>query len=260
MLFRIAAILLLPLMSVSVYAISNIETQRPGPPPEGWSGHVEFSASGKSGDVDEDRYALGGRLGFRTGSNTVFGVLQSAQTRAQGVKTADESFAHLRGIHQHSDRVASEAFVQFQENEFASLLSRYLAGGGARVALLSREDVVSVYMGLGVFHEWEKTDLRTFTERRETWRLNNYWSVQHKLNEQVNWYSTVYLQPNLDDAEDYRALLDAGLRVRLTGSLHLRVSYNLRHNSSPPRNLLADPVVDRAKTNRHYLTSFMYEF
>ncbi|MFN3714179.1 MAG: YdiY family protein [Alcanivoracaceae bacterium] len=260
MLFRIAAIFLLSLMSVSVYAISNIETQRPGPPPEGWSGNVEFSASGKSGDVEEDRYAIGGRLGFRADKNTIFGVLQAAESRSQGVKTADEAFAHLRAIHQYSERLAGEGFVQFQENEFANLLSRYLAGAGGRFQLLYTEDSYSVYMGLGVFHEWERTDLGTFTDRQKTWRLNNYWSYQHQLNEQVNWYGTLYLQPDMDNVDDYRALLDTGFVVRLTGSLRMRVSYNLRHDSEPPQNLLATPVIDREKTNSQYVTAFMYEF
>ena len=258
--FRITAVFFFLLWQSSAQAISNIESQRPGPPPEGWSGNIEFSASGKSGDVDEDRYAAGGRLGFRAGNNTVFGVLQAAETRSEGVKTADESFAHLRGIHQYSDWFAGEAFVQFQENEFASLLSRYLAGGGGRFKLFSEQDSYSVYMGLGVFHEWEHTDLGTFTDRQKTWRLNNYWSYQHQLNEQVNWYGTLYLQPDIDNFDDYRTLLDTGFVVRLTGSLRMRVSYNLRHDSAPPRNLLAVPVIDREKTNSQYITAFMYEF
>ncbi|MEE4250283.1 MAG: DUF481 domain-containing protein [Alcanivoracaceae bacterium] len=260
MLFRITVLLFLLLCHSSAQAISNIESQRPGPPPEGWSGNIELSASGKSGDVDEDRYAAGGRLGFRAGNNTVFGVLQAAQTRSQGVKTADESFAHLRGIHQYSDHLAGEAFLQYQSNEFASLLSRYLAGAGGRIELFSRPDSYSVYMGLGAFHEWERTDLGTFTERQKTWRLNNYWSYQHQLNEQVNWYGTLYLQPDMEDFDDYRTLVDTGFVVRLTGSLRMKVSYNLRHDSEPPRNLLAVPVVDREKSNSQYITSFMYEF
>ncbi|MDF1629451.1 MAG: DUF481 domain-containing protein [Alcanivoracaceae bacterium] len=258
--FRIAISFFTLLLCSFAHAISNIESQRPGPPPEGWSGNVEFSASGKSGDVEEDRYAVGGRLAFRADKNTAFGVLQASETRSQGVKTADESFAHFRGIHQYSDRLAGEGFLQFQSNEFASLLSRYLAGTGGRFELLSKQDSYSVYVGLGAFHEWERTDLGTFIERQETWRLNNYWSYQHRLNEQVNWYGTLYLQPDVDNFKDYRTLVDTGFVVRLTGSLRMKVSYNLRHDSEPPRNLLAVPVIDREKTNSQYVTTFMYEF
>jgi putative salt-induced outer membrane protein YdiY len=260
MLFRCVLLSLLLSAHSVASAIANIESQRPGPPPEGWSGHLELTASGKSGDVEEDRYGVGGRLGYRVDRNIVFGMLSAAEARSQGVKTADESFAHLRWMHQRSERIALEGFVQFQENAFASLLSRYLAGAGTRIQLMSSPDRYEVYTGLGVFREWEHTDLGTFRERERRWRFNSYWTYKHQLNEQVSWFGTLYFQPDLSDQSDYRMLFDTGLRVRLTGSLHLRLSYNLRHDSDPPRNLLATPVIDRQKTNSQYLTAFLYEF
>ncbi len=260
MFYRFLAVALIIFWQSSAHAISNIESQRPGPPPEGWSGNLEFSASGKSGDVDEDRYGLGGRLTFQRQRNTVFGVLSAAEAKTQGVKSADESFAHLRWIHQRSERVAIESFVQFQQNEFSNLLARYLAGGGGRFRLLSRAEDYTLYFGLGAFHEWEEIDLGTFAEDHRVWRINQYLSYQQRLNEQVNWFATAYFQPAFGDADNHRALLDTGLKVRLNGHLSLRLAYNLRHNSEPPQNLLATPVIDREKTNTQYTTSLRYEF
>ena len=80
------------------------------------------------------------------------------------------------------------------------------------------------------------------------------------MNEQVNWFATAYFQPAFGDADNHRALLDTGLKVRLNGHLSLRLAYNLRHNSEPPQNLLATPVIDREKTNTQYTTSLRYEF
>lgn len=260
MLSRFFAVVVMMFWQSSAYAISNIESQRPGPPPEGWSGNLEFSASGKSGDVDEDRYGLGGRLTFQRQRNTIFGVLSAAEAKTQGVKSADESFAHLRWINQRTERVAVESFVQFQQNEFSNLLARYLAGGGGRFRLLSKTDQYTLYLGLGAFHEWEETDLGTFTDKHRVWRASQYISYQQQLNEQVNWFATAYFQPAFGDADNHRALLDTGLLVRLNGSLSLRLAYNLRHNSEPPRNLLANPVIDREKTNTQYTTSLRYEF
>lgn len=257
---RLATLILLLLTHASAQAISNIESQRPGPPPEGWSGHLEFSASGQSGNVEEDRYGLGGKLVFKAEENTVFAIIEGADSRSQGIKTTDEAFAHTRFIRELNETVSLEAFGQWQENAFANLLSRYLLGTGGRFELLSKPDAYSFSLGLGAFHEWERTDLGTYTEEDETWRLNTYWSYQHQLNEQVNWFNTVYLQPSLDDSDDYRVLFDTGLTVRLTGALQLRVSYNLSHNSQPPRNLAADPAIDRAETNTSYATTFLYEF
>lgn len=257
---KLFSLLILLLTHSAAQAISNIESQRPGPPPEGWSGHLEFSASGQSGNVDENRYGLGGRLVYKTGENKVFAIVEGAEARTQGIKTTDERFAHTRWMQEQTDITSIEAFVQFQENAFASLLSRYLTGGGGRFELLSKPESYSFSLGLGAFHEWEKTDLRTYTERGKTWRLNTYWAYQHQLNEQVNWSNTVYLQPSLEDVDNYRVLFEAGLTVQLIGALQLQVSYNVNYNSHPPRNLEADPVVDRASTNTQYSTTFLYEF
>jgi len=156
MFLRFLSFIVVVFFASSVHAISNIESQRPGPPPEGWSGNIELSASGKSGDVDEDRYSAGGRLTFKADNNLVFGMLNGQQTSSRNIKTADEFFAHARWVHQYSPRVAVEGFVQFQENEFANLLSRYLAGGGGRFELFEKPDSYSFSLGLGAFHEWER--------------------------------------------------------------------------------------------------------
>lgn len=260
MLYRITALFVLLLAHPFAHAISNIESQRPGPPPEGWSGQLEFTASGKSGNVEEDRYALGARLTHKAGANTAFAIVEASEAESLGTRTANDAFVHTRFMHQQSELVTWEGFLQWQENEFSNLLSRYLAGGGARLDIFSDPETYTLAVGIGTFREWEETDLRTFNRSTNTWRINNYWSYRQQLNEQVNWYTTVYYQPSVDDMDNYRVLFDAGLTVRLTGALQLRVSYNLNHNSHPPRNLEADPVVDRAKTNTQYSTTFLYEF
>lgn len=258
--FKRSILFFLLLAPCSALAISNIESQRPGPPPEGWSGTLELIANGKTGNVDESRYGVGGRLVFKANDNTVFGILEKSEGRTQDIKTSDEAFAHARWIHQATDRTALEGFVQWQENEFDSLLSRHLVGAGGRFGILAEPDRYTLDLGLGVFHEWEHTDLGTYTERQERWRLNTYWVYKHELNENVNWFSTLYFQPNVEDFSDQRALFEAGVAVRLTRSLHLRFNYNVKYNSHPPQNLDAMPPIDRASTNTEYTTSFLYEF
>lgn len=258
--YKVLALATLLFAHTSVHAISNIESQRPGPPPEGWSGHLEFSASGQSGDVEEDRYGIGGKVVFKAEENTAFMILEKARGETQDIKTSDEAFAHLRGIHERTDRFAVEAFLQWQENEFSNLLSRNLLGAGGRFGILADPDHYTFDLGLGAFREWEETDLGTYVDNQTNWRVNTYWAYRHRLNEQVNWYNTVYYQPKADDFDDYRMLFDAGLTVRLTDALQLQISYNLRYDSRPPQNLEVTPVIDRARTNTQYSTSFLYEF
>jgi len=246
--------------SATAFAISNIESQRPNPPDEGWSGQLELVANGKNGNVDEDRYGAGGRLTWKDLDNTYFALFSKSRSETLNIKTADQTFAHIRWIGQHSEPVALETFLQWQEDEFNNLLSRYLAGSGGRFDVLQRPDVYSFTLGIGAFREWEKTDLGTFTEDESVWRLNAYWSYKHQLNSQVNWYNTAYVQPNLDSFDDYRILFESGLGIRLTDTLQLKLFYQLRHNSQPPQNLAASPAIDLHRTNTEYSTAFVYEF
>lgn len=253
-------LILLLLLQCPTYAISNIERERPDPPPEGWSGRIELSASGKSGNVEEDRYGVSGRTVFKANKNTYFAILSRAQATARDIKTADEAFAHARWIHQRTNDFAVESFVQWQKNEFDNLLSRSLIGAGGRWRIFAKPDRYNFALGMGAFREWERTDLGSFTDHEQRWRLNTYWSYTHQLNEQTSWFNTVYLQPNLSDKDDYRVLVDTGLSVRIIGGLSLRLNYNLKHDSDPPRNLDAQPPVDLRRTNSQYTTTFIYQF
>lgn len=253
-------LLLIVFVQSSAYAISNIERERPAPPPEGWSGQAELSANGKAGNIHEDRYGVSGRLVFKAEENTYFAILRRARATARDIKTVDEAFAHARWIHQRSDDFALESFVQWQENEFDNLLSRSLIGGGGRWRIFDEPDRYNFALGMGLFREWESTDLGSFTEREQRWRLNTYWSYTHQLNDQTSWFNTVYLQPSLNDSDEYRVLFDAGLNVRIIGGLSLRLNYNLKYDSLPPRNPDAQPPVYLRKTNSQYTTSFIYQF
>lgn len=257
---KVCTVFFLLLACAPALAITNIESQRPVPPQEGWSGRVELTADGKSGNVNEDRFGVGGRLVYKAQENTFFTILTKSRSETQGLKTADQTFAHARWIHEQSQRTALEGFVQWQEDEFSNLLSRYLAGGGGRFNVLMEPEVYSLILGLGSFREWERSDLGTFIQQENSWRLNAYWAYKHQLNPQVNWYNTVYVQPSLESSSDYRLLFETGLAVRLTNALSLRLHYNLRHDSQPPQNLDAMPAIITRRTNTQYSTGFIYQF
>lgn len=257
---RIPFTLLCCLAAFPATAISNIEGRRPSPPKEGLSGQVELSANGKSGNVEEDRYGAAVNLILKDEKDTFFTLFSKARGETQGIKTADEAFAHARWMHQQTPHAATEGFVQWQENEFNRLLSRYLIGGGGRFQVLMVPDHYSFTLGLGVLHEWERDDLTSFIDENEAWRLNSYWVYKHQLDSGLNWHHTFYLQPNLEEFDDYRVLSELGLTVRLTGSLHLKLLYQLSRDSRPPRNPGVNPPFELHKTNTEYSTSLVYVF
>ncbi|MEE2732375.1 MAG: DUF481 domain-containing protein [Pseudomonadota bacterium] len=248
------------LLSTQVYAISNIESERPGLPEEGLSGHVEIGLDGKTGNSREKTYSGAAKLTFRKNSNIVLGIVEREYGTTRDIKDTDESFVHGRWIHLLDERWATEGFAQWEENEFDNLISRSLLGGGGRYVVAKDDQVFDWSVGLGAFREREVLDLGTYEETNWTWRINTFTVYKHRLRENIVISATAYYQPSTDDFGDFRTLLDAALSVSLTDKLDLKIYYKVEHDSEPARNLDADPPIDAYETNTEYETSLVYNF
>lgn len=258
---RLAMIPILSTLIVSpVWAISNIEDQRPGPPDEGLSGSLELGLNGKTGDSREQDYTANGRLNFRRGDDIFFVIGSREYGSTRDVKDDDNSFVHARWMHQLNNKWTSEAFGQWEQDVFSNLVSRRLAGGGLRYSIASQAGVFSLAVGGGGFREHESLDLGTFEQNTKVWRYNLYYSYSHQLTDNTAIASTTYVQPGFDDFENLRALFTMSLSVKVTDALNLKVSYEAKHDSSPAKNLDAVPPIDKAKTNTEYATSLVYRF
>jgi len=248
------------LASTQAVAISNIESERPGLPEEGWSGHIELSLDGETGNSREKDYTGAAKITHRRNQNILLGIVEREYGTTRDVKDTDDSFVHGRWIHLIDERWAAEGFVQWEEDEFDNLVSRSLAGGGGRYVVAQDEKVFSLSVGFGAFREREVLDLGPYDEKTWTWRINSYTAYKHRLNEQIVISATAYFQPSTDDFGDSRSLLDAALSVKLTDQLDLKIHYKVSHDTKPAKNLDADPPIDNAKTNAEYTTSLVYNF
>ena len=248
------------LISSQALAISNIESERPGLPEEGWSGHVEIGLDGETGNSREETYTGAAKVTFRKSNDIALGIIEREYGTTRDIKDTDESFVHGRWIHVLDSRWAVEGFVQWEEDEFANLISRSLLGGGGRYVVVQDENVFDWSVGLGAFREREELDLDTYKETNWTWRVNTFTVYKHRLNEQIVISATAYYQPSTDDFGDFRTLLDAALSVRITDQLDLKVHYKVQHDSKPARNPDADPPIDNYETNTEYKTSLVYNF
>ncbi len=248
------------LLSTQAAAISNIESERPGLPDEGWTGHIEVGLDGETGNSREETYSGAAKITHRKNKNILLGIVEREYGTTRDIKDTDESFIHARWIHLLNTRWAAEGFAQWEEDEFANLVSRSLVGGGGRYVVAQDEKVFSLSVGFGGFREREVLDLGTYEDTTWTWRLNTFTVYQHRLNDSIVISATAYYQPSTDDFSDFRTLLDAALSIKLTDSLDLKVHYNVEHDSEPARNLDADPPIDNYETNTEYETSLVYNF
>jgi len=258
--FKLLQALALLLLSAQVCAISNIESERPSLPDEGWTGHVELGIDGKTGNKREETYSGAAKLTNRQGNNIYLGIVEREYGTTRDIKDTDDSFLHGRWIHILSDKWAAEGFAQWEEDEFDNLVSRSLVGGGGRYVIAADDKIFSLAVGFGGFREREVLDLGTYEDKTWLWRVNTFAVYKHRLNDQIVISATAYYQPSTDDFGDFRTLMDAALSVKLTDTLDLKVHYKVTHDSEPAKNLDADPPIDNYETNTEYQTTLVYNF
>lgn len=241
--------------TVAAHAIVNVESLEVGEPPQGYSGAVNLSVDGASGNTDKLSTNLGARLQWHGGAITNFAIFRYAYAESSGIQDTNKLLFHVRHIHQVSAQTAYEGFIQAEHDKFARLLFRGLIGGGTRLTLVEKPGVKSLHLGLGGFFSREILESRPGTTDgggQNLWRINSYLNYLHHLNGQVSVLSTTYYQPRVDDFSDYRLLEDAALNVKMTDTLSINLSLQLTHDSKPPQ--------DVKKTDVTYSTGIQFSF
>ena len=237
------------------HAIVNIESLRAGEPPQGYSGAVDLSVAGESGNTDKLGVNLGARLQWHGGAVTNFAIFRYAYAETSGVQDTNKLFFHARHIRRITALTAYEGFVQAERNKFARLSFRGLLGGGARLTLSKKPGVKSLHLGIGGFYSRETLEDKvgaTDNGSQNTWRLNSYLNYLHHLNDQVSFLSTTYYQPAVEDFADYRLLEEASLSVKMSDTLSLNLSLDLAHDSKPPQGV--------KETDTTYSSGIEYNF
>jgi len=219
------------------------------------AGQLDLATSGQTGNTDKRAISLGGRLQWHKGARTDFVVLNYDYGKSAGVKDTDKTYIHARHIQQFRPARAWEAFGQLQQDEFTRLSHRGLAGGGIRFTLVPPGAGKVAYVGVGAFYEREKLEEQagaTDAGTQTLSRASTYLTFKYNLNEQVGVVTTTYYQPAFEDGHDFRLLEQAGIRVKLSRVLDLKLSLDIIHDSRPPQFI--------EKTDVMYSTGIEYRF
>ena len=251
---------LMLVLTPSVFAISNIESERPNLPEQGLDASVKLGLDGKTGNDEEVDYAGAAKFVYRIQDEVFLFIADKEYGSTRDIKDTDNAFLHGRWTHIITPLWSAEGFAQWEQDEFDNLSSRILLGGGGRYLLLQKLDVYSFTLGLGAFHEQEKQDLVSYQQTDNFWRMNAFYTYKYQMNKMVSIINTTYLQPRIGEYSDLRVLADFGLKVGITDSLAITIAYKVTYDSDPAQNLDIDPPIDNYKTNTEYQTSIQYTF
>lgn len=219
------------------HAIVSMESVHLGKPPQGFKGSFDTSVDAEYGNTESASVSTGVKLEWAEDQNTDFVLANYQYGESSRVKVKNNSFVHLRHIHQLNNEVAWEAFSQLSRNEFTRLNLRALIGGGARLTLGDSGEKRAIYLGLGGFYEREALDIDTSggdTNTETTLRGNVYLVMKYQFNQHVFMVSSTYYQPAVDEVSDYRAIENASLVSQLTDDLSLKLAIDIQHDNKPP--------------------------
>ena len=232
--------------------IVNIESQRFEDPPEGWSGHLDASLSGESGNQTTFQSTASARLDHLDRERQWILLAARKYGRSGREADVDESLLHLRRVAPRGERWAVEAFGQAERNPFRRLEYRALAGSGVRLGAYTPTGDQRIHVGLGAFAEREREETEEGPQRSDTLRGNFYWNHRMRTDTGVDLSQTLYAQPALDDPEDYRLLNQFSATSPLSRRLDLQFALTIRYDNRPP------PQVRRTDTS--YSLSLRWRF
>lgn len=240
-------------LSLSAQAIINIENARLNSHEPGRHGHLSFSLSGSDGSSDKIKLGLGGKLVSTFTQEQWISIFSREFEQANGNKSADKTFLHQRYLRFSSPQWGHEYFVQYEDDEFQALSSRYLLGAGARFSPVQTNDIHHNAFGFGAFYELEEVHPASADKYRdETLRANLYWSYKRPINDHARLLSTLYFQPALDDSKDQKGLWQFSASFDISNKLVLLLRLEVKHDTQAPEAIVA--------TDSSYKTILKYSF
>lgn len=221
-------------LSKTLSAQVNIEKER-GHTQQGFSLSLDGSLNLIRGNVSLTQLGLGGKGQWIKGIHTALITGSLAYGERDEVAFLNQSFWHVRWTTMWWDHVGGELFAQLQEDAFRSLNLRQLYGGGARFAFLHHQNFTFA-SGLGYMFERENYQEQQGRSLELNHRATSYLSISYRLpsNQSVSLHNILYFQPNLIDIDDYRALNEFSLEIKLSENFKLVEALSMLYDSAPP--------------------------
>ncbi|MDH5183958.1 MAG: DUF481 domain-containing protein [Gammaproteobacteria bacterium] len=234
---KILISLLLLSFAPSAHAIVNVSDLHLTEFEPGFSGDVAATLGTLSGNSSQQQYELGTSLRWTQTTHSHFLLMDRNYGESQSTPYVDKSFTHMRNIWQRNSGFAWELFLQTEQDQFARLSARHLFGAGARFSYLFGKQG-KLHLGSGLFQEQEILFDRDGTDDGGTQVLNRaniYLVLEIKLDKKLKLVSSTYLQPDLDNAVDYRLLEQASLKYQLNEAMSLKLSLDIKQDNAPPQ-------------------------
>ncbi len=213
--------------------IVNIERQRISTDTTGWFGHAAGNFAGSKSTKSIIAISSTTLLEYKSRSTKdlwLF-ITELSLIKSASVKFSNSGFGHLRYNRKLGNAVRWEIFTQIQYNSLTKINKRILFGTGPRFKLTQYEQA-KFYLGIAYMYEYE--ELLDPLVYHKDHRASSYFSFSLTPAETVSLISTIYVQPLLRDARDYRISNESTLVLGITKKLNLNATFKYAFDSRPP--------------------------
>ncbi|MFH1845350.1 MAG: DUF481 domain-containing protein [bacterium] len=229
--FSLLICLLLPVCAQAaiINTLQGFKDQEPG-----WTGNFTGSFSTTGGNTEQLTLEAAGQaqlLGDRSRWRFLSGARRES---SHGVETAKSVMGHVRHNQTLSPLVHTLAFLQIQQNPFQRLESRFLLGGGFRFDLFRRQNWS---LSWGLAHMVEKERIEDEAGSDTDHRVSSFLMVRWRPQENVQLDVIAFAQPRWAEFADLRAIVTAGMRVKISDAFSLRLQVDYQHDANPPANV-----------------------
>ncbi|HEY4057833.1 MAG TPA: DUF481 domain-containing protein [Kofleriaceae bacterium] len=210
------------------------------PTKNGVDGTITFNLGWSDGNAPSFNMAGSGTVVWKHDDFLTLAVVSGEYGTALHVVNTKKTFEHLRERVRVTDRWRWELFGQHEYDEFRRLSFRALLGTGPAFQILNKPDY-GLLAGVAYMLDVERLDDRESAtdSGRETTehRFSAYVTGHEKVIQNVTFVQTMYAQPKIDDAANYRLLGEAALLVKLSKRYALTNGLVIGYDSRPPQQI-----------------------
>jgi hypothetical protein len=213
--------------------IVNIERQRIASDTIGWFGHARVSFAGSKTTKSILALSSATLLEYKSRSTKDLWLLitELSLIKSASEKFSNTGFGHLRYNRKLGEVVRWEVFTQIQYNSLTKIDKRILGGTGFRFKLTPYEKA-KFYLGVAYMYEYE--ELLDPLVYNKDHRASSYFTFSLFPADNVSLVSTMYVQPLLRDARDYRLSNESTLILDITKKLSLNATFKYAYDAVPP--------------------------
>lgn len=151
----------------------------------------------------------------------------------EGEDIFNSNYLHLRSNFNRKQRISTELFFQYQNDENLFMKHRILQGGDLRFKILNTKKA-GIYFASGVmleYEEWQKPEEKKYINHFI--KSTSYLSISITLNDNMDFSSTTYYQARPELFFKPRIFSDNRLTTKINKWLGFTASYHLFYDAIP---------------------------